>query len=309
MPMTNDQRRAYLQRAGVTQEQIDETVGELPIQEDTVQALQLSRADAERARGAAEQARGGIRQVLADAAIISAKYSAVAQASAVARANERGAGAVDPDEVVTDSRILDELFADEYTLFNACGDALDRAQVTDAMLKGMIQFDGMGRAGFEAISQSLQVRGDTAVATGDYQLEATGQARNTETGEVYRQDLRGLHRVTNTYVFRNNRWQATHTQMTRVPADRNWRFTVPPAAVEAEAETLEQRLEVRLARIEEKLADLDARLQAWSPASDDDDVFSGRDDDDDAFSGRDDDDDAFSGRDDDDDAFSGRDEQ
>lgn len=48
-------------------------------------------------------------------------------------------------------------------------------------------------------------------------------------------------------------------------------------AFEAEAETLEQRLEVRLARIEAQLAGLDARLQAWSPASADDAVRSGRD--------------------------------
>ena len=49
-------------------------------------------------------------------------------------------------------------------------------------------------------------------------------------------------------------------------------------AFEAEAETLEQRLEVRLARIEAQLAGLDARLQAWSPASVDDAVRGGRDD-------------------------------
>jgi voltage-gated potassium channel Kch len=48
-------------------------------------------------------------------------------------------------------------------------------------------------------------------------------------------------------------------------------------AFEAEAETLEQRLEVRLAQIEEKLAGLDTRLQAWSPASANDAVRSGRD--------------------------------
>ena len=49
-------------------------------------------------------------------------------------------------------------------------------------------------------------------------------------------------------------------------------------AFEAEAETLEQRLEVRLARIEAQLAGLDARLQAWSPpASVDDAVRGGRD--------------------------------
>ena len=49
-------------------------------------------------------------------------------------------------------------------------------------------------------------------------------------------------------------------------------------AFEAAAETLEQRLDMRLARIEEQLAGLDARLQAWPTASVDDAVGSGRDD-------------------------------
>jgi Ion channel len=49
-------------------------------------------------------------------------------------------------------------------------------------------------------------------------------------------------------------------------------------AFEAAAETLEQRLDVRLARIEAQLAGLDARLQAWSTVSVDDAVRSGRDD-------------------------------
>jgi hypothetical protein len=49
-------------------------------------------------------------------------------------------------------------------------------------------------------------------------------------------------------------------------------------AFEAAAETLEQRLDVRLARIEAQLAGVDARLQAWSTVSVDDAVRSGRDD-------------------------------
>src|SRR5215207_3142924 len=49
-------------------------------------------------------------------------------------------------------------------------------------------------------------------------------------------------------------------------------------AFEAAAETLEQRLDLRLARIEAQLAGLDARLQAWSTVSVDDAVGSGRDD-------------------------------
>ena len=48
-------------------------------------------------------------------------------------------------------------------------------------------------------------------------------------------------------------------------------------AFEAEAETLEQRLEVRLDRIEAQLSGLDARLEAWSRASADDAVRRGRD--------------------------------
>jgi len=217
MPMTDEQRRAYLQRAGVTQEQIDETVGELPIHEGTLQEQGLSRADAERARA-------GIHQVMADATIISAKYSAGVDAM------ERGAAAVDPDELETDRRMLDDLFADEYTLFNGSGDALNKEQVTAAMLGGMIHFDGMGRAGFEAVNQALRVYGDTAVVTGDWQLQATGRAKDTETGEVFEQDLRGLRRITNTYFLRDDVWQAGHSQMTRVPRDRNWRFALPPDA-------------------------------------------------------------------------------
>ena len=49
-------------------------------------------------------------------------------------------------------------------------------------------------------------------------------------------------------------------------------------AFEAAAEILEQRLDVRLARIEAQVAGLDARLQACSTVSADDDVCSGGDD-------------------------------
>ena len=49
-------------------------------------------------------------------------------------------------------------------------------------------------------------------------------------------------------------------------------------AFEAAAEILEQRLDLRLARIEAQLAGLDARLQASSPVSVDDAIRSGRDD-------------------------------
>lgn len=49
-------------------------------------------------------------------------------------------------------------------------------------------------------------------------------------------------------------------------------------AFEAAAEILEQRLDLRLARIEAQLDGLDARLQAWPAVSVDDAIRSGRDD-------------------------------
>jgi len=221
MPMTDELRRAYLQRAGVTQKQIDETVGELPIHEPTLQERGVAPDDAERVRSA-------IGQVMTDISILLAKYGAVAEARV------RGAAAVDPDELETDRKILEELYVDEFVLFNGSGDALNKAQVIDAILKGTIRFAGWGgagavagtspRTGYEPVSQSLRVYGDTAVVFCNVQLQAKGRAINTETGEMHWQDLRGLRRVTATYRLQDNQWKKVHTQMTPVPADRNWRL-------------------------------------------------------------------------------------
>ena len=216
MPMQDEQRRAYLQRAGVSQQQIDQTVGDLPIHEGSYRASGLSRAHA-------EQVRAAVRQVVADASIIAAKYSAIAQG-----ADRDVAKAVGADEIATDRGYLEELFADEYTLHNPFGTAQDKAQVVDAMLKGMISYDGMGSAGFEALGQSLQVHGDTAVAVGDYRMRASSRARNVETGAVYQQDVGGTYRITNTYVHRNDRWQAATSQMTAVPPEQKFVLTPNP---------------------------------------------------------------------------------
>jgi hypothetical protein len=209
VPMNDEQRRAYLERAGVTQQQIEETVGELPVHQESLQAHGV-------APDQADQARASIRQVLADAAIIAAKYSAIA------RGGQQAAAPAGPDEVEADRQYLDELFADEYTLMNPFGEEQDKAHIIDAMVKGMIQYDGMGSAGFEALGQSLHVYGDTAVATGDYRMQGSGRAQNTATGEVFQQDLSGTYQITNTYVRRNNRWQAVKSQMTQEPPDRNF---------------------------------------------------------------------------------------
>ncbi|GAA5179062.1 hypothetical protein GCM10023322_07900 [Rugosimonospora acidiphila] len=213
MPMQDEQRRAYLERAGVTQEQIDQTVGELPIHEGSYQARGLSRDQAHRVREA-------VRQVVADAAIIAAKYSTIAK-----RADGDVGREVAADELATDRRHLDELFADEYTLHNPFGQDEGKEHVIDAMLKGMISYDGMGSQGFEASSQSLQVHGDSAVAIGDYRMRATGRAKDAESGEVYQQDLGGTYRITNTYVHRDGRWQAATSQMTAIPAEHKFVLT------------------------------------------------------------------------------------
>jgi hypothetical protein len=213
MPMTNEHRRNYLQRAGTTQQHIDEFVGDLPLHETSVKAKGLSRPDAERARS-------GIRQVLADVAIIAAKYSAIT-------GDQPGQAQVQPDERERDRQFLDELLAEEYTLANPLGEEQHKAEIIDGVLNGTIQYSGMGSAGFEAKSQSLQVHGDTAVATGEYEMKARARAKHVDTGEVVHHDVSGSYQITNSYVFRDNRWQATRSQMTQKPPDQ--KVTLSPA--------------------------------------------------------------------------------
>ena len=210
MPMQDEHRRAYLKRAGVTTQQIDQTVGDLPIHEASYQARGIS---ADRA----QQIRGALRQVIGDASIIAAKYSAIAQSEQ--------AEAVSAAEQETDRRHLEELFAPEYQLHNPFGAVDDREHVIEAMLKGMISYDGMGSRGFENVHQSLQILGDSAVVTGDYRLQASGRATRIETGEVFQQDLAGTYRITNTYGLRDGRWQAITSQMTKIPEDREFVLT------------------------------------------------------------------------------------
>jgi len=210
MPMQDEHRRAYLKRAGVTTQQIDQTVGDLPIHEGSYQAPGVSADRAQKIRGA-------LRQVIGDASIIAAKYSAIAQGEK--------AEAVDAAELTADRQHLEELFAPEYQLHNPFGAMEDREHVVEAILKGMISYDGMGSRGFEAFHQSLQILGDSAVVTGDYRLKAHGRAKRIEGGEVFQQDLAGTYRITNTYVLRDGRWQALTSQMTEVPEDPKFVLT------------------------------------------------------------------------------------
>lgn len=210
MALNDDQRAEYLRRARVTQQQIDETVGELPVHQGSIQERGISAADA-------DVTRSGLRRVLADTAIIAAKYNALAQDGELDQ--------VDPAEVEADRGHLEELFADEYTLMNPFGEEHDKARIIDGMVHGTISYDGMGQAGFEALGQTLQIHGDTAVAKGDYRMSASGRAKHAESGETFQQDVSGTYRITNTYVFRDNRWQAAATQMTHLPPEPGFTLT------------------------------------------------------------------------------------
>jgi hypothetical protein len=210
MPMQDEHRRAYLKRAGVTTQQIDQTVGDLPIHEASYRAPGVS---ADRAG----QIRDSLRQVIGDASIIAAKYSAIA--------GGEPAASISAAEQATDQRHLEELFAPEYQLHNPFGAVEDREHVIEAMLKGMISYDGMGGRGFESVHQSLQILGDSAIVTGDYRLRASSRATRIETGEVFQKDLDGTYRITTTYALRDGLWQAISTQMTRVPEDRQFVLT------------------------------------------------------------------------------------
>jgi hypothetical protein len=210
MPMQDEQRRAYLRRAGVSQQQIEDTVGTMPINEASLLAGGQSRAQG-------EQVRVAVRQVMTDATIIAAKYDAIA--------NDKKGESVPANEIATDRGYLEELFAVEYTLNNPFGGQQNRMRIIDAILQGTIDYDGMGKQGFEALSQSLYVHGDTAITTGDYRMKATGHVKNATTGELASQDLSATYVITNTYVNRDRRWQAAISQMTVVPAKQTFVLT------------------------------------------------------------------------------------
>jgi hypothetical protein len=212
MPMQDSQRREYLGVAGMSQEQIDQAVGSFPIHEPSVQARGLSGDDAAGVRAA-------VRQVATDAAIIAAKYNTIAR-----RTERNITQEVGDEEVARDRAVLEELLAEEYTFLNPFGNIEGRTRTIEVILNGRILYSGYGSGAFEAIDETLQIHGDTAVLISSFRMGGSGQARRLRDNEVYEQRLDGMYRTTHTFIRRDGRWQYATSQMTLVPEEREFVF-------------------------------------------------------------------------------------
>jgi len=216
MPISEEQRRDYMRRASMTAAQLDQSLGHFEVGAENIQAAGLESADVEAARLA-------VRQVQADAVIISAKYNEMQRSS---RRDAREVATA--DELATDRKLLDELIADEYRLTNPFGKHEGKAETINKVLSGTIRPDTFGRAGFEALETRLQVHGgrkpNAVVLQGKFYMKGKGLVQYTRSGNRGWRDLTGTYRTTHAFILRGERWMISASQMTRVPDEQTFVF-------------------------------------------------------------------------------------
>lgn len=210
MPMTDERRREYQELTGLTDKELDEAIGNLTLDDRSADGSGLSRQEL-------EQARDGVRQVMGDIIIISAKYNKIAR-----RTDREVATELDQAEIDTDRAFLEELIGDEYKFMNPFGDREGKQRTIDVILNGRILFENYGRGGYESVQDLLQVHGDEAVYINVFRIDAHAQAVNRNNREVYEHDLGGSYRTMNNFIYRDGHWQATACQMTQMPPDRDF---------------------------------------------------------------------------------------
>lgn len=204
-------RREYMKLAGLTPTMIKQTVGTITLDPMSVQASGL-------AAEVAEGAQAAIESSAEDCTTISAMYNSVAQTSLQDPRN-----IVERANLLADTSLLNQLFADEYQLTDSAGNVGDKQKTIDAILSGKIQKKTFGKGGFESTDGVLKVNGTTAVLSGEFKMQATQLARNTKTGAIKRQPRNGTFRSTHTYIFRDDRWQLAASQLTETT-----KSTLPP---------------------------------------------------------------------------------
>jgi hypothetical protein len=214
--MRDDLRTEYMQRAGMTAEQLEESLGHFAVTELNIQSTGLAATDIEDARLA-------VRQVQADAVIISAKYNEIV------RTSRRDARELATEvELSTDRQLLDELIADEYRLTNPFGKNEGKAETINKMLSGTIRPEKFGRRGYEALESKLQVHGVDKPATvflqGRFFMKGSGLVQYAKSGKRGWRDLTGEYRTTHGFIFREGRWMMSVSQMTRVPKEPTFVF-------------------------------------------------------------------------------------
>jgi hypothetical protein len=206
------------EESGLTDEQLEQTIGTFPINQESTRQRSMAAPQA-------EAARNGVREAAAETARIAAKYNAIAK-----RTNRNIRAEVQEDELAADRARLEALIGDEYQFMNPFGNIEGKRRTIDVILNGRILYESYGRGGFETTEESLQVHGDTAVLISAFKMRGSGEARRTDTGEVYEHDLAGTYRTSHTYVRRGGRWQVTASQMTQVPEQADFAFVADEEA-------------------------------------------------------------------------------
>jgi hypothetical protein len=215
MPLDENQRREYLEQAGVTDEQIEQAVGPVRVSEVTARATRHTAADV-------REAEAGVRQLIADVTIISAKYDEISR-----RTKQDAREVADSNELARDRALLEEMIGDEYRLMNPFGKAEGKEETINKILSGTIRPDTFGRGGFASSEHELQLHGaerpNTAISVGTFTMRGSGLAQ-FPTGAVRWRNLSGTYRTTHTFSFREDRWQITASHLTQVPAKSDFVF-------------------------------------------------------------------------------------
>jgi hypothetical protein len=215
MAMEQELRRRYMEQAGLTEQQLEESLGLVTVAPAAVRVAGVTNRQV-------EAARQGVRRLMADVTILQAKYSTIA------RTADRDAREVTVDtELATDRGHLEMMIADEYRLTNPFGKTEGKAETINKILSGTIRPDNFGRDGFETTETEIQVHGtgriDTVVLCGSLVMRGAGLAA-FRTGEIRWRDLTGTYRTTHSFVLRDGRWQEAAAQMTMVPPEQDFVF-------------------------------------------------------------------------------------
>jgi len=209
MPMDPERRRQYQERAGLTDEQIRQTVGTLSVD---MEAAAAEGVDARQI----EQARAAVQDIMQECTVMSAAYNQIALET-----DRDARDSVDTAELAADRAMLEDSFTKDYRLTDPAGNVGGRDKTLDAIFSGKIRKETFGRGGFETLKDEFIVKGDSAISVGVFRMNATQLARNIKTGEVRRRRRTGTFHSSHTYVRQGDRWRLAVSQLTLQPDPDN----------------------------------------------------------------------------------------
>ena len=123
MTMPDELRRQYMEQAGMTDQQLEESIGPVAVAR---QAPQRSRSYQRRGGG-----QDAVRQLMADVTIIQAKYNEISR-----RADRDAREVTSESELATDRELLSQMIADEYRLTNPFGKTEGKPETINKILSG-----------------------------------------------------------------------------------------------------------------------------------------------------------------------------